>query len=225
MSSKHTFKVGDKVKLDPANVLNKKEYKTDYYFGKDRFNATYTVVEVYCRAIIRVSRAGYYLNGFNFSSERFIPVSDRAFGEFRVGDVVLVKDDSNNNLSNRLRLHLGKTLEVTHVDTEYVHFANPIGGGWDKGRFSLVTAVEDKVAAPASEPKHGVGQYILIVMKNGKPAPSTAPRIYTSWRQAKAVGMSLADDHKSETFVIFKKIAEVSASESDAPKAELKLVA
>ena len=83
--------------------------------------------------------------------------------------------------------------------------------------------VKDEVA-PAV-PEHGVGEYILIVMRNGKLAPSIAPKVYSSWAQAKAVSHQMAANNPGEQFVIFKKIAEAVGEKPITPKVELKLVA
>ena len=88
------------------------------------------------------------------------------------------------------------------------------------GHFELV---KDEVA-PAV-PEHGVGEYILIVMRNGKLAPSIAPKVYSSWAQAKAVSHQMAANNPGEQFVIFKKIAEAVGEKPITPKVELKLVA
>lgn len=88
---------------------------------------------------------------------------------------------------------------------------------WGASRFDLIPA--------KSEPTHGQGDYILIVMKNGRLAPASTPTVYSSWAQAKAVALSMSAKNPGNDFVIFKKIAEVSAPVPITPKAELKLVA
>jgi hypothetical protein len=58
-----------------------------------------------------------------------------------------------------------------------------------------------------------IGTFILIMEKYGKLQPSTAPRVYTSSKQAKAVALTMAEKHPGTTFKVFKAVASAETEE------------
>lgn len=52
--------------------------------------------------------------------------------------------------------------------------------------------------------------YILITEKNGKLAPATTPKTYSSYEQAEMVGKTMTEKHGGK-FFIFKAVAELTA--------------
>lgn len=130
---------------------------------------------------------------------------------FNVGDKVRCTSDyhSGGGLQvnkvytvHHVRLNsIGKVV-VRLVETGHVH--------WNVSRFTKVADAEPE------EQEQGVGEFILILFKDGKLLPATKPRVYTSARQAKRVACEMAERHAGHTFRVFKAVAEADAPPSKA---------
>lgn len=219
------FNIGDKVKLSRTHPWNTATFPNlTHYFGPYYMDAVFTVTKVNSIGSVSLKRDGFDMNqAWKFSAERFDAAPENGTRLFKVGDKVRRVKDYHQTM---------KPGDIGTVKAASAQYQSSTGNqgpyqtldleehGIGHASYNLELVVEEKV-----EPTHGQGDYILIVMKNGRLAPASTPTVYSSWSQAKAVALSMSDKNPGNDFVIFKKIAEVSAPVPVTPKAELKLVA
>jgi len=166
--------------------------------------------------VSRQEGAHLYVDGNPFGARAvdFTMMAQQPVNPFRVGDQV------RYNAEARERHGAVRVRKVAKLGTPFGTCVDSAvsyeGGGWD-----YVRVLELVETAPAQVPTAGASAarktWIIIVLRNGKLAPATAPVEYVSESQAKRVAMSMAEKNPGETFMVFQSTA--AAYVPPAPKA------